>query len=143
MFLFGNDLSIFAIVAGGILVAISATALTIRPENRKKSWPWIVGAVGIVTLVVNSLTFSLGGVFDGVANEATWWAEDLAYRIEDTLSPFQRSINGWTAIAGGLALLIGGVILLRPENRQKKWAWTVAITGLLSLIGNGIWFLVQ
>ena len=127
------------ILLGILLIVIAVIALR-EPENRKLTWPWVVGIVGIIGLVINLIGFIVERTVD--VYEVTEQAHDFAARVEESLAPLQPALNIWPVLQGAILLVVGIVILLKPKNREKTWPWIIGVIGLLMLISNGIRFLI-
>jgi len=147
MVVLGANLSIIPMILGTVLVAIASTTLTIKAENRKKTWPWIVGGTGIIMLAINSLGFVITRNADTYevtrqAEGITGWVYSFVDRVYEVFEPFQAITNGISAILGAILLVIGIIALIKHGNRQKAWPWIMGGMGLVTLVSNGIWFLL-
>jgi|GEM_PF-3077554 len=135
----GTVFSIITILLGAVLAIIAAIALR-KPENRQTTWPWVVGIIGIIMFIGNLIGLVLERV--GITYDIEERAYDFAARVEETLEPFQRAMSLWSTLVGAVLLIVGIVILRKPENRQKIWPWVIAVIGLIMFILNGFRFLL-
>ena len=143
------------ILLGVILIIFAAFVLIKNPESRKLAWPWVVGIIGIVVFIGNTISFIVSRVVDedivtnveewadGFATRVEERADGFAARIEESIAPFQHILDIWSFVLGGILLIIAIVQLIKPENREKTWPWVVGVIGLLMLISNGIYLLLR
>jgi len=51
---FQRILDIWSFVLAAILIIVAIVTLW-KPENREKTWPWVIGVIGILMLISNSI----------------------------------------------------------------------------------------
>ena len=51
---FQNILNIWSFVLAAILIIVAVVTLW-KPENREKTWPWVIGVIGLLMLISNGI----------------------------------------------------------------------------------------
>lgn len=51
---FQHILNIWSFVLGAILLIVAIVTLR-KPENREKTWPWVIGVIGILMFISNGI----------------------------------------------------------------------------------------
>ena len=55
---FQNILTIWSFVLATIMIIVAVVTLW-KPENREKTWPWVIGVIGILMLISNGISLLL------------------------------------------------------------------------------------